>query len=527
MGHGKETPRQKMIGMMYLVLTALLALNVSAEILNAFVLVDQSLRNTSQNFSKKNDVIYGNFEAAMQEEKTAAKAKKWKEIADKVKISSNELSKFMDDLKDKITSTAEGPESEYVKDPKRNPALVKSKDENNVPGQIMILEGKGKELKKKVEAYREELVKIIMDNTTEKNRKNFQGTMDGFRAALNTDDMIGNEGAKVPWEVGNFDHLPLSGVLTMLSKFQTDIRNAESEVLTFLWGNIEAGAWKFNKLEAIVVPSSNYVLVGGKYEAKVFIAASDSTQTPAILVGGRPLQVVDGKGVYTGGTGSIGFQKWGGVIKLESPATGEMLEFPFNTEYQVGAAGVTVSPTKMNVFYIGVPNPVSIAASGVAESALRVSMTNGTITKESGGYSVRVKIPGEAVINVSAEIDGATKSMGSAKFRVKRVPDPVAKIGGQNGGVIQKNALVAIGKVQAVMENFDFDLRFDIESYTVSTTVGGFEQEEKGRGANFNPKQIDLIRNVKPGRKVYFEDIKAKGPDGTIRNLGSITFKIQ
>ncbi len=526
MGHGKETPRQKMIGMMYLVLTALLALNVSAEILNAFVLVDQSLRKTSVNFTKKNDVIYTNFDIAMQDKATAAKAKKWKEIADKVKLNSNELVKYMDDLKDKILVTAEGPGSLYVKDKARNPGLVQSKDDNNVPGQIMILEGKGKELKKKVETYREDLIKIIMDNTTDKNRKNYQGLIDGFKASLNTDDMQGEE-RKVGWESGNFEHLPLSAVLTMLSKFQTDIRNAESEILAFLWGNLDAGAWKFNKLEAIVVPNSNYVLVGGKYEAQVFIAASDSTQTPEILVGGRPLNVVDGKGVYTGGTGSVGFQKWGGVIKLESPATGEMLEFPFNTEYQVGAAGVTVSPTKMNVFYIGVANPVSIAASGVAEDKLRVSMTNGTIVKESGGYTVRVKTPGEAVISVAAEIDGATKSMGSAKFRVKRVPDPVAKIGGQNGGVIAGNALVAIGKVSAVMENFDFDLRFEVESFTVSTTVGGFEQEEKGRGGNFNPKQIQLIRGVKPGRKVYFEDIKAKGPDGSVRNLGSIAFKIQ
>ena len=110
--------------------------------------------------------------------------------------------------------------------------------------------------------------------------------------------------------------------------------------------------WKFNKLEAIVVPNSNYVLVGGNYEAKVFIAASDSTQKPDITVGGSPLKIVDGKGHYVGSTGAVGFKKWGGVIKLESPATGEMLEYKFNSEYQVGAASVTVSPTKMNVFFL-------------------------------------------------------------------------------------------------------------------------------------------------------------------------------
>jgi len=526
MGHGKETPRQKMIGMMYLVLTALLALNVSAEILNAFVLVDKSLQNTTNNFAKKNEVIYANFEAAMQEEATAAKAKKWKEIADKVKLSSDELVKHMSDLKDKILTVAEGKESEYLKDKNRDPGLVKSKDDNNVPGQILILEGKGKELKKKIDTYREELIKIINDNTNEKEKSTFEGTINGIKASLNTDDMQGQE-RKVSWESGNFDQLPLSGVLTMLSKMQADIRNSEADVLGFLWGKIDAGTWKFNKLEAIVVPNSNYVLVNGKYEAQVFIAASDSTQKPDITVGGQPLKIVDGKGIYSGGTGAIGFKNWGGVIKLESPATGEMLEFPFKAEYQVGAAGVTVSPTKMNVFYIGVPNPVSIAASGVAESALRVSMSNGTITKGNDGYTVRVKTPGEAVINVAAEIDGATKSMGSAKFRVKRVPDPVAEIAGQAGGVIKKNALLAVGQVSAVMKNFDFDLRFDVTGFTVSATIGGFEEEVKGSGAKMNGKQIALIQKIKVGGKIYFEDIKAQGPDGSVRSLGTISFKMQ
>ena len=516
-----------MIGMMYLVLTALLALNVSAEILNAFVLVDKSLQNTTDNFAKKNEVVYANFEAAMQEEATAAKAKKWKEIADKVKISSDELVKHMSDLKDKILIVAEGPDNDYVKDEKRDPGLVNSKDDNNVPGQIMILEGKGKELRNKIEAYRGELIKIINDNTNAREKKTFSGTITGIESALNTDDMVGSEGAKVPWEYGNFDHLPLSGVLTMLSKVQTDIRNSEADILGFLWSKIDAGTWKFNKLEAIVVPNSNYVLVNGKYEAQVFIAASDSTQTPNIIANGSPLKIVDGKGHYVGGTGAVGFKNWGGVIKLESPATGEMLEFPFKAEYQVGAAGVTVSPTKMNVFYIGVANPVSIAASGVSESALRVSMSNGSITKGAKGYVVRVKKAGKATVRVSAEIDGATKSMGSAEFRVKRVPDPIAKINGKKGGRIKKNALIAVGKVSAVMENFDFDLRFNIVSFSVSTSIGGFEEEVRGSGSKFNGKQVALIRKVKPGRKVYFEDIKAKGPDGSVRNLGTISFKIQ
>ena len=515
-----------MIGMMYLVLTALLALNVSAEVLNAFVLVDKSLQSTTENFAKKNEVIYANFDAAMQEEATAAKAKKWKDIADEVKKKSDALIKHIFDLKDVILITAEGEENPYVSSKERDPMLVQSKDDNNIPGQVMILEGKGAELRKKIEAYREELIKIINDNTLKKNKKNIEGILTGINSALNTDPMHGHEGNEVPWEVGNFDHLPLSGVLTMLSKMQTDIRNTEADILGFLWGKIDAGSWKFNKLEAIVVPNSNYVLVNGKYEAQVFIAASDSTQKPDITVGGNPLKIVDGKGHYVGSTGAVGIKTWGGVIKLESPATGEMLEYKFKSEYQVGAASVTVSPTKMNVFYIGVDNPVSIAASGVAEDKLRVSISNGTIKKTGKGYSVRVKRAGKATIKVNADIGGNSRSMGTADFRVKRVPDPVAKIGGLKGGRMKKNKLLAIGKVQAIMENFDFALRYTIVGYTVSATIGGFEEEAKGGSAKFNGKQRTLIKKIKPGRKIYFEDIRAKGPDGTIRKLGTISFKL-
>ncbi len=522
MGHGKETPRQKMIGMMYLVLTALLALNVSAEILNAFVLVDESLLKSGENIMKKNERVYTEFEKAYQDPGTRAKAEPWKKKADQVKILSQGLVDEMQNLKYDIVKTADKTSADYEKN---GPKAVKSKDDNNIPAQIMILNKKGNELKKKIEEYRAALIAHIDD------QKKYENLVTAINATMNTDDMEAHgDGGKVPWEIGNFEHLPLSAVLTMLSKMQSDVRNAEADMLAFLLSQIDAGTFKFNRLEAIVNAPSNYVLQGGKYTAEVFLAASDSTTQPEIyLDNGSQLKNKDGKGQYEAGAGTVGFSKWGGKIKIKSPATGEMLEFPFKAEYQVGAASLVVSPTKMNVFYIGVPNPVDISVSGVPDDKINaVLQGDGSITKQNGStYTVLVKKPGEVKISVTATFDKETKDMGSKAFRVKRVPDPVAKVANMKEGIIGKNLLMAQTGVVADLENFDFDLKFKISQFTVSTTIKGYSEEAKSTSNLVTPQQRDLISKATSGKKVYFENIKAVGPDGTERSLGAIVFKIQ
>lgn len=518
MSHGKETPRQKMIGMMYLVLTALLALNVSAEVLNAFVLVDNSLTKTANNYAKKNERIYTAFEVSYQENKD--KVGPWKAKADSVKLLSQELFDYIYSLKLKIVKTAEGSTDEYEA---RGPIAVSNKSDNNIPGQIMILEKNGEQLKQEIEEYRSTLFELIGDTT------NAEGLSRGISASLNTDPVEGNTGEMKPWESANFDHLPLSGVLTMLTKLQTDVRNAESDMINYLYSKIDAGSFKFNKIEAIVNAPTNYVLVGNEYTAEVFIAASDSTQEPIIeLNGGSRLPIVDGKGQYRGNTSSVGFKQWGGVIKLESPATGDTLEYEFSSEYQVAEASLVVSPTKMNVFYIGVDNPVAVSVPGVPADKLSVSISGGSISPRGGGeYTVRVRQPGTTYVSVSADFEAGARSMGRKEFRVKRVPDPVAMIAGKKGGVIGKSVLMAQQGVMAVLENFDFDLTFTVVRFTVSATIKGYAEEATSNSNRFTQQQKNIIRQVAQGQKVYIENIKARGPDGTTRSLPAMSFKLQ
>jgi gliding motility-associated protein GldM len=184
----------------------------------------------------------------------------------------------------------------------------------------------------------------------------------------------------------------------------------------------------------------------------------------------------------------------------------------------------------MNVFYIGVDNPVSISVPGFPAEKVSASITAGSIIPAGAGgkYTVKVTQPGKVNVTVSAkQLDNSVKSMGAVEFRVKRVPDPIAKIADQPGGSISTSKFKVQRGMIAVLENFDFDIRFQIVGFEM--TYGAKRQDlvsARASGPLFDSKMLDFINRAKPGDTFYFDDIKAKGPDGTIRKLPTIAFKL-
>ncbi len=314
MAHEKLSPRQKMIGMMYLVLTAMLALNVSKEAVEAFKKVDKGLTLPLQIMQLKNNLIYQEFDRAAAENPT--KAGKYKTTAYAVKERADEIFNYIQGLKIEIIKEAERDENTPAV--KGNEVIideVKRIDENNVPSQILIganENGKAYALKTMLNEYREFLIKTLEGkNPTAE---------DALRTSLNTDDGRDPGGEPERWENLTFQNLPLVAVITVLSKMQVDVRNAETEVLNYLYSQIDASSFKFNKLNAIVIPDANYVTLGSTYSAKVFISATDTTQQPKIMVGDQELPLDEtGKGVYTVKPSTTGAKTWGGVISLKAP----------------------------------------------------------------------------------------------------------------------------------------------------------------------------------------------------------------
>jgi gliding motility-associated protein GldM len=543
MGHGKETPRQKMIGMMYLVLTAMLALNVSAEVLDAFDTVDKGLVKTTEIYSEKNEGLYRDFN--QQYAQNQQKVGPWKDKADKVKKQSDELIDYIQNIKKEIiTLNGQGSPEDGVIDEEGeiHGDHIKGKDKVDVATNVMIGEhdGKAYELREKLAEYRGFLLSLVDEENT--------SLIHSLETNLDTSDPERTEdGEKKSWETKNFYGLPLAAVFPILTKMQLDIRNSEAEVVQYLFNQISAGSIPFNKLEATVIPNTSYVLRGNEYKADVFIAAFDTTAAPIVYIGKYDstlneetglyeyemigsydsLEVINGRGKFSRMGSTLGAQNWGGIIKLKDP-DGNYITKTFKQRYTVAPPNIVVSPDKMNVFYVGVENPVSVSVSGIPGDKIFPSITNGQIQKQRDGkYIVLPKRPGNSLVTVFAEIEGTRKNMGTSPFRVKGLPDPVVKVAGKKGGKIERNVLAAQTGVFADMEDFDFDLEFKIIEFTVSTTDrGGYYISESTKGNIFTPAQKGLIKNLRRGQRLNIEDVKAIGPDGSVRPLAPIVFEL-
>jgi len=534
MSSGKQTPRAKMIGMMYLVLTALLALNVSKDILNAFVIVNKGLETTTESFGQKNDVTYKAFDFALKNDKN--KVQDFYDKAQKAKSYSNELVKYIEDLKKELYMKVDG----LAKNVADTTTLeyVNSKDNMDIPGEILIgstadgAKGKARLLKLKLDDYNKNMLALLKEK---------------IDLGIDTKDPAASaEEGTQSWETHHFDHTPFAAVITLLSKLQSDVKNAEADVINNLFSNISQSDFKFDALAARVVAPNSYILSGNEYTADIFVSAFSTTLDPVIeispngqvdtvknVVTGKidnsNLKIDKGMGKYTVRTSAEGPVKWGGVIKVKSP-DGSFKPYSFKSEYLVAKPAAVVSADKMNVLYIGVDNPMSISVAGVPSEKVKPSITGGTLSPGGGKgkYLSRVTAPGKAIVSVSAEVGGKLQPMGSMEYRIKYIPDPVAKVANMKGGNISKAVLQAQGGVIPTLEDFVFDLNFVVTAFSMTRSGKGIDPKEVKSTSNLITQEMkDMIKASRTGDKIYFEGIRAKGPDGRTRDLGSLSFTVQ
>ncbi len=531
MAHEKLSPRQKMIGMMYLVLTAMLALNVSKEVIEAFKKVDKGLTQTIANYTLKNDVIYKEFDRAASE--NPAKAGKYKTAAYQVKDRAEEAFNFIQGLKIEIIKKAErDPETPAVKGNEVIIEEVKRIDDTNVPSEVMIganENGKANDLKALLNDYRQFLITTLegKNPTVE----------EALKSSLNTEDGKNKDGATERWENLNFQTLPLVAVICILSEYQLSVRNAETEVLNYLYTQIDASSFKFNKLTPIVIPNSNYVTLGSEYQAEVFISATDTTLKPVITVGGNPLELDEsGKGIYKVRASATGPRKWGGIIALKAP-DGSTINYSFESSYVVGEPNVIVSATAMNVMYYGINNPIDVSVPGISPDKLKIKVVNGTFStgkvKNSkgesfkGAWAVKPNAVGQNVqVIVTADINGKPVQYAPYDFRVKSIPNPVAIFANKSTGTVPRATAAAQQGVFAILPDFDFDLQYTITGFTVLYSDKGSDFEESSTNSNLTAKQKDLIGRLTRGKNLIIKDIKALGPDGRTKELLPVILKI-
>ena len=546
----KETPRQKMIAMMYLVLTALLALNVSKEILDAFLVVNKSMESTNESLSAKIRETYTKFEN--QYNMNQNKVGPYWERARNVRTEATSLIKYLDFLKYKLVQVNERRDSleiikRYYVDTVihgvRKKVLdlpsVPTKDKFNETTFYLIREnqnGEAYKLSQRMQVYRDTVLNVM--------GLPYNSTKVGLITNMEGYSFANSGGVPQDWELHNFYHTILAADITILNKIIAEVRSAEFNALNYLYASVSEKDFKFDNVEARVIPKSTYVFKGQKYEADVLVAAYDSkTQVNSKVLRGatsitdqnigraQTIEGEEGKITLDFATNQEGLQKFAGIIEMRDPETDEIVKYPYEGQYYVAPPSLTVAPLKMNVFYIGVDNPVSISAAGLSREQINPVIDMGVLKANGNEWTVRIdkKPTGQslATISATAEVDGQRLSLGQSEFRVKRVPDPSAEIAGMTDGQIDKNVFLASSAIIPNMKDFEFDLYFVVTSYTFATIMNGDWVQKNVKGNIFTDEVNAIIRNGKRKQKFFFEKIQAQGPDGTLRSLNPINLELK
>lgn len=510
MAGGKETTRQRMINIMYLVLLAMLALNVSDTILDAFKNINDSLDTSKNNVNTSINQLFSAFENSKLKEEPA-RAKPIYDKAKQAQKAADELNNYIESIKKELTQAGDGidPETED---------LV-NRSNQDIAQNIMINQKKADELKKRINATREKLISLL--DPADRANVSF---------SLEAKDPVRKR--KGNWQETYFgEGTPLTAAMTILTKLQADTKNAEAEVVKKLFGNMDKAQVNLDQFAAVAVAPTSYVIQGQPYTAEVFLTASDSRSTPDITVNGNKLSIKDGKGTYSGGTGSVGQFTWVGTIRVRQ-TDGQVKEYKTQPQtYQVAKPSASVSSTKLNVIYAGIANPFTVSAAGFPLESVRASISGGSMSGSNGNYNVNV--PGSMVgqevsINVSANNAGKTVSLGSQKFRVKAIPAPVAKVGGRAGGDIASVQLKSETEIEADLDDFPFDVKFKIQRYKLTIIKPRSDAVTvAGSGGSFAGAVKGAMNSITPGTRVFFEDIVSVGPDGRQRILPSLAFSVK
>ena len=500
-----------MINLMYIVLTAMLALNVSSDVLDGFVQVEDGLARTNANVGRRNEAIYAQLRSFT--EQNPEKGTPWLEKATMVRAEAAGLYALVDSLKLAIVREADGPDG--------NPADINRRDDLEAAAVVMLSSGhnEGARLRAGIDRYRTTVTALVADIVKRHSIEEALSTAPFRRPGTITPQ---------PWEEAKFENQPVVASVTLLTKLQNDIRYAEGEALSGLLAAVDAGDVRVNELNAFVIPQSRMVMRGGRYSASIVLAAVDTTARPDIFIADRKLP--DQNGLYEFNTSQTGTFDYSGYIEV-AHGDGTTTRHPFSSSYTVMEPTATVSATMMNVLYAGIDNPMSISVPGVAMNQVSATMTNGTLTRKGDQWVARPSKVGEnATITVTANIDGRPQTVSTSTFRTRKLPDPTAFIsftgaGGtkdryKGGRPISKTLLTSAPGIEAAIDDDMLNIDFQVLGFeTVFFDQMGNAIPEVSQGPSFSQRQRDQFKRLSRGKRFYISRIRAKGPDGIERVL--------
>ncbi len=538
-----KEPRQLMINLMYIVLTALLALNVSAEVMNAFFDLNKSLKKSISLSQQDSEDTWKGIQAALMSKKKIAVPinKSVQEVTQSV----DSLVNFIQNLQDELIDLAGDnngiqDQNDWLND---KPIGFKNKD---VPTRVLVNQGKALVLKEKVIKLKKKLESIYSQtindeaivearSLSEEDIKELELSLRANLALyIESEEEIQKktkDGKPLSWEAYKFNQMPLVAVLPILSKIQNDAVSSKA-LLMARFAKLTGGKnLKLNNFFPVIVPEKSYVIEGEPFKAKVGIGAysSEFSETSTVYVNGQKIKIgKDGWGDFLEPTNTSGPQKLRMKASVHNPHSKKDYEGFEDFTYEVGKRSASVSPTKMNLLYIGVENPLNISVAGSPSGSVRVECEGCEINKNGEQYIAKAKKPGRVKVFVSAEDFPKTPY----EFRVKRIPDPLPKLGNglnKHGGLIGNGEFKLYDRLEADLKDFVFDANCKIIGFNLSHEKKNDDVSTlQNKGSRYSEKVKRLVSKAKPGDNYYYDEIRAKCPgDVNGRKLPSIIFRIR
>jgi len=510
MAGGKLTPRQKMINLMYLVFIAMLALNMSKEVLSAFGNFNDKFTESNKLTEEANNNLLSalNTKAADEPAKYAEPAKKAKDVA---KISKDFIA-FLETVKSEVT---EG----YTPDEKTGKLPFESMDKSTIDEKWFLGDGyspRGTEIVSKIDKYVADIKKVLGNDVK------YIPFIKEIEKKFSTADIANKEGVKIKFLDYKAKGFPAVSTLTFITAMQNDVKNTEAGAYNLFLGNALKTAASMKNFQAIVVLEKNAFFQGETVKGKVVLGRYDANTVPTSFNG--PGKIENGQAVISTTAGSIGEQKISG--KFGFLEDGKEIPLSFEGTYVVVPRPnqAIISADKMNVVYRGVPNPISISVPGIASNKVNASAP-GMSKVGDGKFMLKPGSGSEVKINVNATMpDG--KTMSSAQvFRIKGLPAPTGKVGGSEKNKGPKNNL-EVCSITAVMEDFDFPVSVNVTQFNIKVpgqptiVVNGNKMDSRAKSA---------ISKAQKGDVIVISEIKAsfQGIDQMAKKVSICTYEIQ
>jgi len=514
MAGGKLTPRQKMINLMYLVFIAMLALNMSKEVLSAFGLMNEKFEDVNTFSAEYNGNLFTQLQTKAGENNAQFgepfnKAKQIKPITDS-------FYKYIEELKKSITSKFEAGENGKLP--------YEAMDKGDMIDELWF-EGdgyskKGKEIIATIEKYKSDLKAVIGTDVK------YKFILDDINAKYNLADIKDNEGVKKLYLDYHYKGFPAIASLAKLSAMQNDVKKTEQDIYNALIGNTTAKAASMKNYKAMVIMDKSAFFSGETVTGRVVLGRYDESTVPtSVSVSGGNVTMENGQAVFklsAGGTGEHDIK--GQFTFIED---GKEVPIPIEGNYVVVPKpnSATISADKMNVVYRGVPNPISVSFAGISGDKVSASAPGMRPAGKPGQYLLSPGSGNEVVVTVTGTLPDGSKVSDKKAFRIKGLPAPTGKVRGEVAAKGPKSNLEVV-TISADMEDFDFPVTVSVTEFTVKVPgqptikVSGNKMDGRARAA---------IQKAGRGDVVVIDNIKARfqGIDQQAKRVSPCTYEVQ